>query len=136
MLSEVGICFGILFPQSRIGSNRQNDYRSSALSTSQRRGIQALQRAAEKRLFGCDLFSSPLDDPNGAGYVAGIGCIIPRLGRYLFRAAICKDNSLCYSLGTSFVCDHSRVHGNRQRLLEQYSLDVYRILQSQTGGRS
>ncbi len=116
--------------------DRQIDYRSSALSTSHRRGGQALQRTAEMRLSGGDLFPSPPDDPDGTGYVAGAGRIVPRLGGYLFRPTIRKDDPFRCRLGAGAVRDHSRVYGNRQRLLEQPSLDDYRILQDRIGGGS
>jgi len=41
---------------------------------------------------------------------------------------------VAWALGA--VRDNSRVYGNRQRLLEQSSLDDYRILQSRIGGGS
>jgi len=44
------------------------------------------------RLFGGDFFLSSPDDPDGAGYVAGPGRIVPRLGSYLFRPSIRKDH--------------------------------------------
>ncbi len=121
--------------QAGLAFDRQNDYRSSALSTSQGRGGQATTTYCRKCAYLVVIFFLlPLMILMGLGMSPAMDALYPRLGGSLFRPTIREDYPFHRRLGAGAVRDHSCVYGDHHRLLEQPSLDDYRILQDQIGG--